>query len=223
MEKVSIFDMDRTITRGGTFTPFLARVAARRQPWRLALFPLFAGAMVLHALGLLERKSLKEFGFRLLIGPLIAPAELSRHALDFARSTHAFNTYRGALCQIEADREAGFMLVLATAAPDFYADKIGEALGFDAVIATRHRRDDDGNILAQIDGENCYGSAKLERIRSWLREAAVSRDQATLRFYSDHISDMPTFRWADAAIAVNPRHTLRDLALKNRWTVVTFA
>ncbi|MEY4890327.1 MAG: hypothetical protein RIQ75_1457, partial [Pseudomonadota bacterium] len=43
------------------------------------------------------------------------------------------------------------------------------------------------------------------------------------RFYSDSASDAPTLFWASAAIAVNPGSSLRKLASKHGWDVVTFA
>jgi len=38
--RVAMYDMDRTITRAGTYSGFLMHVARRRQPWRLMLLPL---------------------------------------------------------------------------------------------------------------------------------------------------------------------------------------
>src|SRR3546814_5206329 len=38
--RVAMYDMDRTITRSGTYSGFLIHVARRRQRWRLLLLPL---------------------------------------------------------------------------------------------------------------------------------------------------------------------------------------
>ena len=40
MTDLAIYDMDKTITRVPTYTPFLVHVATRRSPWRLLLLPL---------------------------------------------------------------------------------------------------------------------------------------------------------------------------------------
>ena len=37
---LAIYDMDRTVTRRATYTPFLLHCAMRRAPWRLLLLPL---------------------------------------------------------------------------------------------------------------------------------------------------------------------------------------
>ena len=36
----AIYDMDRTVTRRATYTPFLLHYALRRAPWRLLFIPL---------------------------------------------------------------------------------------------------------------------------------------------------------------------------------------
>ena len=43
--KLAIYDMDRTVTIRGTYTPFLLFVAARMAPWRLLLAPFALLAM----------------------------------------------------------------------------------------------------------------------------------------------------------------------------------
>ena len=37
MTDLAIYDMDRTVTRRATYTPFLLHCALRRAPWRLLL------------------------------------------------------------------------------------------------------------------------------------------------------------------------------------------
>ena len=39
MTDFAIYDMDRTVTRRATYTPFLLHCALRRAPWRLLLIP----------------------------------------------------------------------------------------------------------------------------------------------------------------------------------------
>ena len=39
MTDLAIYDMDRTVTRHATYTPFLLHCAMRRAPWRLLLIP----------------------------------------------------------------------------------------------------------------------------------------------------------------------------------------
>ena len=60
MNELAIYDMDRTITRTGTYTPFLIHAARRLAPWRLALAPAVPVAMLAYAAKLIDRKTLKQ-------------------------------------------------------------------------------------------------------------------------------------------------------------------
>ena len=53
---VAIFDLDRTVTRFSTYTPFLLFAAFHRAPWRLMLFPIWILAMAGYVLGIYKRK-----------------------------------------------------------------------------------------------------------------------------------------------------------------------
>ncbi|MES1984675.1 MAG: haloacid dehalogenase-like hydrolase [Pseudomonadota bacterium] len=214
---IAIYDMDRTITRKGTFTPFLIFAARRRAPWRLVALPLWVLAMASHKAGMVARKPLKQFGFRLFLGRTISAATAQGLADAYATHTLAQNIQPGALPRIAADRAEGRMLVMATAAPDFYACTIGAALGFNAVVATRHDRTE-GGISHRIVGENCYGPHKLAMIHAWLADNALAPHST--RFYTDDLSDAPTLDWADEAYVVNADAKMAQIAQARGWTTV---
>ena len=69
----------------------------------------------------------------------------------------------------------------------------------------------------KIDGENCYGPAKLRMVADWLAKSGFERGH--VRFYSDHASDAPVFDWADEPVAVNPHARLARLAISRGWAV----
>ena len=217
---VAIFDLDRTLTRYATYTPFLIFAAFRRAPWRLLLLPLWLLSMGGYAAGALSRKKLKEIGFLLLVGRQIAAAQLTQLAADFAQVMVTHNMFAGAMAQIKAEQASGARLVLATASPDFYAKEIGARLGFDLIIATRQHQPSSDLFSHRIDGENCYGAAKLAMVR-----AALAKDDAAsdIRFYSDSASDAPLLNWVGTAYAVNPNAALQRLAQQKGWSVLTFA
>ena len=128
----------------------------------------------------------------------------------------------GAVGAIENDRVNNRKLVMATAAPEFYATEIGARLGFDAVIATRHIIAPGGMICNTIDGDNCYGSEKRRRIETWMAEQGIARDQVHIRFYTDDISDTPTLNLADKGYAANPGDAFAKAAEKSGWTILNF-
>jgi HAD superfamily phosphoserine phosphatase-like hydrolase len=157
-----------------------------------------------------------------LLGGRIAPAALERLAEGFAEREARHNIFAGARERIAADRAAGFRPVLATAAHEFYARPIAERLGIDDVVATRATIDPAGNILSRIEGENCYGAAKHRRVAGWIAERVETRQQAYARFYSDHMTDVPSLDWADEAIVINPGAALRLIAAARGWETLTW-
>ena len=60
MHRLAIYDMDRTVTRHATWTPFLLHCAVRRAPWRLVFLPIVALSMLAYVLRLIDRGKLKD-------------------------------------------------------------------------------------------------------------------------------------------------------------------
>jgi HAD superfamily hydrolase (TIGR01490 family) len=220
MNELAIYDMDRTITRKATYTPFLLHAAKRRAPWRLLLVPAVLLSMLAYVAKLIDRGRLKEINHALLLGRHNRPEELALVAGSFADETMRTNILPGALAQIAADKAAGRRLVMATASYRLYAGVIAERLGFDDVIATNSVAGLDGRIRAKIDGENSYGPAKLRMIEAWMKTAGLRRDACRIWFYSDHASDQPVFDWCDVAVAANPSKRLRKMAGIRGWPIV---
>ena len=96
MTDLAIYDMDRTVTRHATYTPFLLHCAVRRAPWRLLFLPIVAGSMLAYAGRLIDRARLKEINHRLLIGRAIHPRDLTPLVESFAYRQVASNIRPGA-------------------------------------------------------------------------------------------------------------------------------
>jgi HAD superfamily hydrolase (TIGR01490 family) len=220
MRELAIYDMDRTVTRTGTYTPFLIHAARMLAPWRLGLAVLVPFTMAAYAGKLISRRRLKEWNQRLLLGGAVPRAKLRPAVESFAELICKTNIHPGALRQIAEDKAAGRRLVLATASYRFYVEPIAAKLGFDDVIATGSITGLDDIIRARIDGENNYGPAKLRLIEAWMEAEGIRREDVAVRFYSDHVSDWPALEWADTAIAVNPSKGLRRMAEKRGWQIV---
>lgn len=218
--KLAIYDMDRTITIRGTYTPFLIHVAARMAPWRLLLAPLVVVAMLAYVLKLIPRKRLKEINQRLMIGGRVSRARLAPHIESYAEKVMAKNVRAGALARIAQDKAEGYTLVLATASYRLYVDAIARRLRFDVVIATDHLGQDLDYVRARIAGDNCYDAAKLRMITDWMAGEGIMREAAHIRAYSDHVSDAPMLEFADEPYAANPHKPLAVLAGEKGWVRV---
>ena len=219
MSDLAIYDMDRTVTKRPTYTPFLLHCAARRAPWRLLFLPLVLLSMLAYAARLIDRGQLKEINHHLLLGAQIHPIDLRPLVDSFATAQTANNIRPGALKAIARDKVEGRRVILATASYRLYADAIAERLGFDDVIGTGSVIGLDERVHAKIAGENCYGPAKMRMIADWLDKSGLKDRHRHVRFYSDHVSDQPVFEWSDEPVAVNPHGKLRRVAEQRGWKI----
>lgn len=216
---VSVFDLDRTLTRRGTYLRFLVFAAARLRPWRLATLPLVACCMGAYKLGAFGRTRLKELMQRLLLGRSLEGAPARRIAEEFAAGLLARGLHPQARLRLDAERARGRRLVIATAAPELYARPLARLLGVEHVVATRSVWDGD-RLLSRIDGLNCYGEEKLVRFERFLAAAGFAGAAVRVGVVSDDISDRPMFERCDEVVVVNPKRELRRLAGEKGWPVV---
>lgn len=220
MHRVAFYDLDRTLTRRPTWSAFLVFAAAREAPWRFALLPAVAAMAGAYKFRLVKRDRLKEFMHHVMLGATVRSDRVGALATSFAQRMIDNNIRAGARAAIEADRARGYRVVLATAAHRFYAAAIAQRLGIDDVIATESSYDDAGALLHPLAGANVYGPAKLLAVEKWLRTHGVARDEAWVRFYSDHVSDAGCLAYANEPFAVNPHRPLRALARANGWPIL---
>ncbi len=206
MGGTAIFDLDRTLTRRGTWTRFMVRVNRQRIRFWLHL-PLLGVHAVLYKLGFSSRLAVKQHGLTTL--RWASRAHLEQMAEAFAADEIATGLRTEARNVLAAHRAAGDRLVLATAAADLTAVPIGRALGFDLILATLLEWSGQGHLTGRLDGANCYGEAKLQRVREADSEHGFARPVTA---YSDHVSDLPFLAWADTGVAVNPSRGLRRVA-----------
>jgi len=220
MQTISLYDMDRTITVRGTYTPFLFHMVFALAPWRLVFLPLLPFGFAAYGLKLISRGRLKTFNQQMLLGNAPQLSLLQPHIERFADKVLRSNRHKKAIEQIETDRAEGRKLVLVTASYELYAEAIARRLGFDHLIGTQLEIDGQGRVLPVILGENCYDDAKIGRIESLFKRQGWQRADAHVRAYSDHVSDKAMLEWADEAIATTPTPKLRRLAEQLGWKIV---
>ena len=104
MSDLAIYDMDRTVTKRATYTPFLLHCALRRAPWRLLFLPLVLLSMLAYAARLIDRAKLKEINHCLLLGGKIHPRDFEPLVDSFADTQVATNIRPGARRRSPATR-----------------------------------------------------------------------------------------------------------------------
>ncbi len=218
---LSIFDFDRTLSRHGSWSPFLVFAAKKRAPWRLALAPFLLAAMMGYRLKLLSRKSLKELMHLTILGDELPPEAVTNLTEAFAGHFVESNILPQALTQLRDAQGAGHMVIIASASHEFYLRPIAARLGVTHVIGTRSKYQGSA-LLSSISGDNCYGDAKLERVQRYLADQQIDRSSCHIRFYSDDISDLPCLLWSDEPIAVNPSKRLAHYAAGKGWNILNW-
>jgi len=211
---VAVFDLDRTITRMGTYTPFLMHCVPASQRI-LERLPVALWLTAIYAAGLISRQDVKARMLDVNIAGATR-AQVAAWADSYVERCLRSQIRPGARAAIAKHRAAGDHLVLATASFDFYAQVFADSLAFNPVIATKSVWDDEGRLRAAVGGENCYGMAKFTAVENYV---AAMNPRPRIIAYSDHHSDVGLLRWADHGVAVNPDRRFRRMAILHRFEI----
>ena len=215
-ERLAIFDLDYTLTRKGTWGRFIAKCMKGRG-WRWPELAIRAGAtQAAYKLGLVPRIAVKTQMMRVCLTGR-SRKELEAIAEQFAATEVDHGLRPGARPALDAHREAGDRLVVASAAVDLLVAPIARRLGVEDWVATEIAWESD--LLADhFASPNCYGSQKKDAVLAFYRDLKPSDTYITM--YSDSSSDIDLFMLADAPCAVNPSGKLRRLAEREGWPIL---
>ena len=218
MPALSVFDLDGTLCRGDTFRLFLLFMLARR-PARWWRIPLLGGAVMLHGLRLRDNSWLKGFFLRHVIGGL-CERDVAAGCDRFLRRRVWPRLSKEGVKEIAARKLGGAVVVLATASPDIYVERLAAMLDIEHVVCTRLERSADGTLTGEMIGGNCHGPEKHRRIDAF--RLAHGAEWADMTCYSDHVSDLALLRQAGRAYAVNPSRAFAQICRRQDIAVVAW-
>jgi HAD superfamily hydrolase (TIGR01490 family) len=133
------------------------------------------------------------------------------------------NVPAGARRLLDTARAQADLLVLATAASDFLCQPIAEALGFDALVATRLEWRG-GRPTGRLMGAPAYQSGKLEHLEALLAQRGTRLDAlADSWFYSDSFNDLPLLERVRHPVAVEPDEALFHIARERGWPILRWS
>lgn len=155
------FDFDGTLTVRDSFTAFLRwrTDATRWAAGLLRLSPEVLAYPVLRDRGRLKSASVRTF----LQGT--SKADLAAQAEDFARAAWRDLLRPDALAAWTRHQRDGDRLVIVTASPEEVVAPFARRLQAEALIGSRLAWTADGRVGAGLEGANCRGAAKVERLR----------------------------------------------------------
>ena len=210
---IALFDLDGTLLPWDCQLLFRHHVV-RREPWRGIFLPVFLAFLPLTRL--LGAGGMK----RVFLSYLwrMAPEDLAEHSRTFADRAAAA-IYPELREEISRHREAGDLLILASASPQFYVSEIGRRLGFDLALGTPVETGESCPFFPDL--ENHKGAAKVARLDELLPASYFNGGKLVRsRGYTDSTADLPMLALCDTATVVNPSLRLEKAALDNGWTIV---
>jgi phosphatidylglycerophosphatase C len=165
---VAAFDLDGTLTEGGSVFAWLRQLAGSPAVIRAALrlaVPLVAGALRSGA----SADAAKERLFRSLLAGRDAQ-EVNAASRDFALEHLAREGRPLVLARLNWHLEQDHDVVIVSASPQMYVDEVANSLQATGALGTRLSVDPLGKLTGGYLGKNCRGSEKLHRLNEWIEQ-----------------------------------------------------
>jgi len=190
---VAAFDVDGTLTEGGSVYAWLAAVGGRRRTIVATLSNLVPVAIAAITGGT-RADAVKQAVFQRVIRG-IATSDLDETSRRFAAHHYRRELRPAAKAQVEWHRAHGHRIVLVSASPEIYVAKIAMLLGADSALATKLAVATDGTMTGSYEGKNCRGDEKIARLRAF-----IGSEPATLVAYGNSRGDAKMLAAADVGV-----------------------
>ncbi|WAC48741.1 HAD-IB family hydrolase [Asticcacaulis sp. SL142] len=160
--QIAAFDFDGTLTYKDSFTAFLVwHCGYPKLAWAFISTP----SLISHYIKTKDRGALKSRLIHKLLGG-IRRSELEALITAFADS-HKNKLFRpDALIAWAEQKQPDRVRVIVTASPDILVGAFGAYLSADLVIGTKLGFSADDRLLPELDGLNCRGPEKVERLKA---------------------------------------------------------
>tara|TARA_Y100000816_G_C26105316_1_gene587125 strand:+ start:1695 stop:2279 length:585 start_codon:yes stop_codon:yes gene_type:complete len=186
------------------------------RPYRLIFTIILPLAIFLNKIGLLSTTKLKLTFLKSILSG-ISNDRLNVITKLFIRIQLKTNIRKLALESILKHKKDGDILILASASFDFYVNSLAKELNFDHILSTKSSWSPKNKLLSKIDGENLKGDKKVDLITNSLN---YNFNEENVICYSDHISDLPLFSFADQPYVVNPKSNMKKVAKRRGYTIL---
>lgn len=163
---VAAFDLDGTLTEGGSVFPWLRHIAGSARTYQRVL-----RLIVPLSIGAVRSGQWADNAKERLFNGLLAGRNLD-DVLDQSRTFalgHLAQKGRfNVLARLEWHLAQGHDIVVVSASPQIYVEVIAEALGAAAGLGTRLGVDPRGTLTGSYLGRNCRGHEKMRRLDAWI-------------------------------------------------------
>jgi phosphatidylglycerophosphatase C len=171
---VAAFDLDGTLTEGGSVYHWLRYIAGDAAVYRATLpllIPLAVGAI---RSGRWADNAKERLFHTILAGRDFA--EVTEASRLFALEHLEHKGRAKVLERLEWHRAKGHDIVIVSASPQLYVDVMVEALQAKAGMGTRLAVDARSKLTGSYLGKNCRGTEKMRRLDEWIAEQTYPLD-----------------------------------------------
>ena len=210
--QAAFFDMDRTLLRVDTALSWMQFLYARGEIGKRTVAKGIYWS-TLYKLALLDMETV----FTRLVEDLRGDSEADMIAkcAVWYRAHVAPEIAPAARVAVEAHRQAGHAIVLATGSTQYAARPVAQGVGIPHVLSSE--LEVAAGAFTGRPAALCFGRHKVTLAERWA--AANGIDLAASYFYSDSYNDLPMLERVGTAIAVNPDARLRRHAKRRGWRV----
>jgi phosphatidylglycerophosphatase C len=213
-KKISIFDLDGTLTKSDTYLPYLVGFL-KRNPKRWLKATILPFAAVMFYLKIHDNQWLKTIFLKVVLGGETKANIIAWNKI-FLDKLFTEGLREDIVTILKKRQNAGDIILLSTASLDIYVPDIQNWFSINHLICTNTLWKDDC-LTGELDGNNCYGLEKLTRVKSYMKKHNIFGE---ISVYSDHASDWPIMNYADKAYAVYPTKRMRIIALDNNIEII---
>ncbi len=165
---VAAFDLDGTLTEGGSVFRWLRWIAGGGRTYGAALrlaIPLSLGAI---RSGRSADRAKERLFLRLLAGR--DEADVAARSRQFILEHLERRLRSTTVARLRWHLSEGHDVVIVSASPEMYVEVVAEQLGARGALGTRLAVDPLGHLTGGYLGRNCRGSEKMRRLSDWITE-----------------------------------------------------
>lgn len=195
----AIFDVDYTIINGDSMFLMLF-FAISKKPILILYTPIILVKVVLYFLKIIDVKSSKESIYLPL--KYLTEKELE----EFYNKILLKKINPEVMKRLNSHKEQGCRILLVSASPEVYLQYFKKNSSIDAIIGTKLEIID-GKYTNKINGQNCKGIEKFNRIKEYLNENNLEIDFNNSFGYSDSLTDKPMLSLVKNRYKINKNKT----------------
>ena len=199
MDKLALFDVDYTITRKETLMQ-LYKYVILKDIKNIRFLPRAIYSGIMYKIGVYDERRVKECFLKFI--DKIDENDLALLVKNFYKDVLEKILYKDAIEMIKKLKSEGYLIYLISASPEFYLNEFYAIKEVDMIIGTRFSIDG-GKFLRKMDGPNCKGEEKVNRLKEVLREKNIEVDYKNSYMFSDSLSDKPLLDLVGNAYLIN--------------------